>query len=83
MARKYLDWQVNFTKGRNYQLSYSYQAPQVSPEFYLLGPLKIGVFSETRQWQVAVDATDPVVGFFSPPAVWTTTTTGNLDLPLA
>lgn len=38
---KTINWQVNLKKGQEYQLEYIYAAPQISPEFYLLGPLKL------------------------------------------
>jgi hypothetical protein len=50
-------WQVHFQKGHIYTLSYTINFPPVSPEFYLLGPLRIGDFQEVRQWQIASDAT--------------------------
>lgn len=50
-------WQVDWKKGETYELSYTIDFPKVSPEFYLLGPLKIGDFNEARQWQIASDAT--------------------------
>ena len=45
---KSLVWQVEWQKGGSYELSYEYDAPDVSPQFYLLGPLKIGYFQEDR-----------------------------------
>ena len=57
-----LTWQVNLKKGDEFQIQYTYKAPDVSPEFYLLGPLSLQdkqgkhVFSEVRQWQIAADA---------------------------
>ena len=63
----YVTWNVDLKKGEEATLGYIFKAPEVSPEFYLLGPLSfytlgdtVGVnppiFSETRQWQVANDA---------------------------
>ncbi|MFH0891862.1 MAG: DUF2341 domain-containing protein [Candidatus Falkowbacteria bacterium] len=64
-------WRVNWEKDREYILSYTFDAPNISPEFYLLGPAKalgrfwtedeIGAheeltdFTEIRQWQIASD----------------------------
>jgi len=53
---KSLTWQVNWQAGENYQLSYEYDAPDISPQFYLLGPLQIADFQEVRSWQIAADA---------------------------
>lgn len=53
---------VHIHKGDTITLEYQYQAPQVSPQFYLLGPLEFVtddntvVFEEARQWQIAADA---------------------------
>lgn len=50
-------WNVILRAGETKTLSYHFQAPPVSPEFYLLGPLAIGNdFQETREWQIASDA---------------------------
>jgi hypothetical protein len=55
-------WKADFKKGNTYQISYEYDAPDTSPEFYLLGPLELvssgglSVFKEARRWQVAVDS---------------------------
>lgn len=59
---KIIYWQVNLIKGEQISLGYSFDAPNISPEFYLLGPLTLidsgggVVFNETRQWQIAADA---------------------------
>ncbi len=37
-------------------ITYTFDTPDISPEFYLLGPLQIGSFAELRQWQIASDA---------------------------
>lgn len=47
--------------GETTTLTYTYDAPDVSPEFYLLGPIKMATggtegLSELRAWQVAADA---------------------------
>lgn len=52
---KTIIWDADLKQGNTYYLSYEYDAPNKSPDFHLLGPLKIGDFSETRQWQIAVD----------------------------
>lgn len=53
--RKHLIWNVNWQKGKTYYLGYKYDAPNLSPDFHLLGPLQIGDYAEARQWQIAVD----------------------------
>ncbi|MCK5211523.1 hypothetical protein KAJ89_02365, partial [Candidatus Parcubacteria bacterium] len=64
-------WEVDWQKGKTYHLRYTFDAPNVSPEFYLLGPLRLAdarsgqagrvVFEEARQWQIASDADMGVV----------------------
>ncbi|MBI1935444.1 hypothetical protein HYS31_03305, partial [Candidatus Woesearchaeota archaeon] len=50
-----LSWNVNLKKDDKIELSYKFDAPDISPEFYVLGPLEIGAFKEARQWQIAND----------------------------
>jgi hypothetical protein len=60
-------WQVDWKAGEVYELEYRFDAPDISPYFYLTGPLKffnvnqnelpLLIFSEARQWQIAADAT--------------------------
>ncbi len=63
----YITWVVDLKKGEEMTLGYIFKAPEISPEFYLLGELALytsgttpGVhspfFSEVRKWQVANDA---------------------------
>jgi len=62
-------WEVNWKKGGTYALSYEFDVPDVSPQFYLLGPVRLVagaprsgqaskhiVFEEARRWQIAADA---------------------------
>ena len=53
---KELIWDVELEAGEAIDLSYQFDAPDVSPEFYLLGPLSLESFAEIRQWQIASDA---------------------------
>lgn len=53
---KAIEWQVNWSEGNTYYLQYTVHFPPISPEFYLVGPLKIGEFSEGREWQIASDS---------------------------
>ena len=58
---KMLTWQADIPAGQNSVLSYTFDAPDSSPEFYLLGPLEIGSFAELRQWQIASDAPAKII----------------------
>lgn len=57
-----IGWNVDWKKGQTYTLSYSIKFPPISPEFYLIGPLKLVqsdlsvIFEESRPWQIASDA---------------------------
>ncbi|MBI4439127.1 hypothetical protein HY640_04300, partial [Candidatus Woesearchaeota archaeon] len=53
---KILSWQVSLRKGGFLQLNYTFDAPDVTPQAYRLGPLQIGSFKESRQWSIASDA---------------------------
>ena len=53
---KAIIWDVDWKMGETYELKYTFDAPDVSPYLYLLGPLQIGDFKEIRQWQMAADA---------------------------
>ena len=56
-----INWNVNLTSGQQITLKYTYKAPQISPQLFLLGPLQFNqnnavIFAETHQWQIASDA---------------------------
>ncbi len=55
---KQLIWQdVKLDKGDELEITYTFDAPNVSPEFYLLGALEMNdQFQELRSWQIASDA---------------------------
>lgn len=55
-------WNVNLKAGVPQQFTYFINFPKVSPEFYLVGPLKVGSFTEARQWQIASDAINSTSG---------------------
>lgn len=80
-----ITWDVDFKKGETYTLNYTLNFPPISPEFYLVGPMKIGNFSEIRQWQIASDATKCWKGTVD--ANWSTTnnwaTTAGANTTLA
>jgi len=57
---KTLKWDVDIEAGDTHKITYTFDAPDVSPELFLMGPLRIGEFEGARQWQIASDA--PGVG---------------------
>lgn len=59
--RHILTWNLEMKKGDEKSLSYTYDAPDESPQFYLLGPMTFNEgetikFQESRTWQLAIDA---------------------------
>lgn len=52
---RHITWKVNVKANEVLTLGYLYDAPDVSPEFYTVGPLQIGGFEERRVWQIAND----------------------------
>ncbi len=55
-----IEWNVSLKAGEEISLGYEYKAPEISPQFYLIGPLSMTtltdlVFTEPRNWQVAAD----------------------------
>ncbi|MEK7650593.1 MAG: hypothetical protein AAB364_01840 [Patescibacteria group bacterium] len=53
-------WPLSLAAGETREFAYTYHAPPVSPQIYLLGPAKIRqgeqeIFTEAREWQVAAD----------------------------
>jgi len=78
---KEIVWQVNWKAGGTYELKYQFDAPDISPYLYLLGPLEIGNFKEIRQWQIAADSpgsTDLQIGANDRDA-WDDSASGSLD----
>ncbi len=79
---KVLTWHVSLKKGDKLKLGYGYKVPNVSPQFYLLGPLKFTdksgetAFQEARQWQLAVDADGSGANSVSP-TTGSTSSSGN------
>ncbi len=56
-----LTWKdVTMEVGDTLELRYVFDAPDISPYMYLLGPLDMEGFSELRQWQIASDAISSV-----------------------
>ena len=62
---KQIIWDADWKAGEEYELSYQFDAPDISPYLYLLGPLTFGdkkqeiIFQEARQWQISADSLDP------------------------
>lgn len=52
-----ISWNVNLSEGQNATFRYRFKPPDVSPAFYVLGPLTLGAWQESRVWQLAVDPT--------------------------
>lgn len=54
---KILAWQrLKLKTNDSLEINYEFDAPDISPEFFLLGPMTIGTFKEARLWQIASDA---------------------------
>lgn len=53
-----LKWAVDWKKGESYFYRYILDPPNISPEFFLLGPITFSnnAFAEIRSWQIASDA---------------------------
>lgn len=58
-----IEWLVQWKVGQTYYLTYTFDAPDVSPALFLTGPLTVGGsfiaepdFQESREWQIASDA---------------------------
>ncbi|HEV7424414.1 MAG TPA: hypothetical protein VGO21_04465, partial [Candidatus Paceibacterota bacterium] len=60
---KIISWNVALSAGQEKTLGYNFKAPDVSPQFYLLGEAELkgssnnSSFTELRNWQIASDAT--------------------------
>lgn len=79
-------WDVNLKKNETKSFSYIIQFPMISPEFYLIGPIKIGSFTEARQWQIASDAINSTSGLVAyedngGPILWSRIWTGTTWSP--
>jgi hypothetical protein len=73
--KRTINWTVQWQRNQIYELSYQFDAPDISPYFYLLGPFEItGSFQETRNWQIASDASGDIILFWDAatdaPAGW-------------
>lgn len=54
---------VTLAEGESTEFSYTFDAPDVSPYLYLLGPLEMDGYTELRQWQIASDALTAIAYF--------------------
>jgi hypothetical protein len=52
---KVLTWNANFSVGGEYEIGYEFDAPDISPYLFTLGPLEIGGWNEARDWMIASD----------------------------
>ena len=66
--RTTIRWQVDWAARTTHTLTYRYDAPDISPELFRLGPVQVGDYQESRQWQIASDA----VGAASATRLYTT-----------
>jgi hypothetical protein len=61
--KRLISWSANIKKGETKSFKYTYDAPDKSPDYYELGPLKFFdrqnnvVYQELRVWQLAIDST--------------------------
>lgn len=51
---------ITMKEGETLKLSYTFDAPDITPYMFLLGPLDMDGFKELRQWQIASDALSAV-----------------------
>ncbi len=59
-SQQILTWNVSIKKGQTIRLAYIYDAPDISPQFHLLGHVWMYqgeniIYEESRKWQIAVD----------------------------
>jgi hypothetical protein len=74
-----IEWEVEIPSGESISIGYKFDAPDIAPEFYTLGPLEIGdaedeIWQEQRSWQIAGDAIGNMLLFFDGatiPTGWT------------
>lgn len=86
---KVITWNAHVVPGKETTLGYVFDAPDQSPEFYLLGPAQFTAgdtttFTEARRWQIASDGscqTTGVTSTWSLATTWTGTCTGTGGKP--
>lgn len=57
---KTLTWYEELKAGQTKEFTYEFDAPDISPFLYLLGPATIDDFAELKKWQIASDALEGV-----------------------
>ncbi|HLM84194.1 MAG TPA: hypothetical protein VK254_03220, partial [Candidatus Bathyarchaeia archaeon] len=62
-SAKIITWKVSAKKGDKLKLGYQYDAPDISPEFYLLGPLKFVASQNLLQKIVSLSSADSKIVF--------------------
>ncbi|MDP3964815.1 MAG: hypothetical protein Q8Q20_04150 [bacterium] len=77
-------WDVDWIAGETRTIGYTFDAPNIAPYLYHIGPLTFtsdgsAVFSEYRQWQIASDATKIWDGGHATSANWSTCQNWNND----
>ena len=72
---------VLMKEGDRLHLSYTFDAPDISPYMYLLGPLDMDSFTELRQWQIASDALNNI-GWFTGNRTVASTSLNSTPSPL-
>ncbi|MFZ1721290.1 MAG: hypothetical protein WAU07_02180 [Microgenomates group bacterium] len=83
LGKKEIRWDVHWKANQTYLLEYNYDAPDVSPELYTIGPATFTnmedfiVFQETRLWSIAVDAVTYDAVTTSTSASFSHTTSGS------
>ena len=80
---KIISWNVSLLAGQEEDVGYIFKAPDISPEFYILGPAqmidtdKTLSFEESRNWEIASDAastcTSKATGTWIAAGTWTQT----------
>jgi len=70
-----IQWSVDWKAGQTYYLRYTYNAPDISPALFRVGPMSIDSPSgsnwrESRQWQIASDAISSVTWDGSASNLW-------------
>ncbi|MFH1171345.1 MAG: hypothetical protein V1778_02300, partial [bacterium] len=53
--RQLIHWDVDWKANQTYELAYTFDAPDVSPALFTVGPLQIGEFVEPRRWSMSSD----------------------------
>ncbi len=74
--------EVTLKEGESITLQYRFDAPDISPYLYLLGPLDLDGYKERRQWQIASDALNNIGWFEGTRTISGTNLNTFLESPL-